>query len=337
MNKMDWTIRAYEPGDEEGILALFNEVFSEINPDFEPRTMAEWYWQFRDSPLGNQTTVAVEEGGRIIGQYTSIPQRTWLRGEEAVTSQIVDTCVASEYRRSLKREGVFLSVATRYFDIFAYGHPTVLCYGYPVPNAQRIGVRFLGYIPVLEPVTQLALELDEEKVKAMEEAGRGVRVEGVERFDERVDAFWEKMKPLIGYTLWRDARFFNWRYLDHPRVKYRCCQAMRDGEVAGVLAYRIGWIGQRVTPIVELLTHPEDVETQAALTARAARDALKSDHPRLELWRPPNPVWYGAFPSFGFDVEPTRFNLINRLFADWMNNEWLMENYFFTMGDSDIY
>ncbi|MBU0754142.1 MAG: GNAT family N-acetyltransferase, partial [Planctomycetes bacterium] len=74
----NWTVRPYEPGDEEGILKLFNTVFSEVNPKFEHRTMEEWYWQFRDSPLGNQTTVAVAEDGEVIGQYTSIPMPTWL-------------------------------------------------------------------------------------------------------------------------------------------------------------------------------------------------------------------------------------------------------------------
>jgi hypothetical protein len=107
--------------------------------------------------------------------------------------------------------------------------------------------------------------------------------------------------------------------------------------VAGVLVYRIGWIDEKIAPLVELFTHPEDVEAQAALVGQAARDAMEHAHPRLEMWYPPNGVWFKTFSSFGFHHEESRFNLINRLFADWMNNEWLMENYFFTMGDSDIY
>ena len=337
MTQRPWTIRRYEPGDEEGILNLFNEVFSEINPDFVHRQMDEWHWQFRDSPLGNQTTVAVEEGGRIIGQYTSIPFRTWLRGEEVVTSQIVDTCVIAEYRRTLKREGVFLSVSTRYFDEFAYGHPTVLCYGYPVPNAQRIGVRFLGYIPVLEPMHALCLNLDAGRVDALAVEGGDVETVPVERFGEDADRLWERLKPELQYSIFRNREFLNWRYADHPRVNYRLVEARRGGELVGVLAYRIGWINEKITPLVELFSHPEDRETQAALAAHAARDGLAQDHPRLELWLPPSGRWFAGFPALGFTREPTRFNLINRLFADWMNNDWLMEHYFCTMGDSDIY
>ena len=71
MAKKNWIVRPYEAGDEQGILNLFNEVFSEVNPDFEHRTLKEWYWQFRDSPMGNQTTVAVDEDGRVymVDQY----------------------------------------------------------------------------------------------------------------------------------------------------------------------------------------------------------------------------------------------------------------------------
>ena len=336
-DKKRWSVRAYEPGDEEGIVRLFNEVFSEVNPEFEHRTLEEWYWQFRDSPLGNQTTVAVDEDGRIIGQYTSIPFRTWLRGREEVTSQIVDTCVAAEYRRSLKREGVFIRVATLYFDLFAYGHPTVLCYGYPVPNAQRIGVRFLGYIPVLTPVTSLAAEADPGLVDRLESAAAGVEPEPVERFGEDADALWDRVKPEIGYTLFRNREFLNWRYADHPKVRYRLFRARRGGETVGVTAFRIGWIKERITPIVELFTAPGDHAAQAALAAAAARAAVEAEHPRLELWYPPSGRWFQVLREAGFREEPTRFNLINRLFADWMNNEWLMEQYFFTMGDSDIY
>lgn len=337
MTKKKWTIRPYEPGDEAGILALFNGVFSEVNPDFVHRTMEEWHWQFRDSPLGNQTTVAVDEDGAIIGQYTSIPFPTWLNGKEEVTSQIVDSCVTAEYRRSLKREGVFLSVATQYFDTFAYGHPTVLCYGYPIPNAQRIGVRFLGYVPVLTPTQQLTLAVDDAKAAALEQRGQAVSIEKTERFGDGADGLWEKLKPDIGYSVVRNARFLNWRYHDHPRVDYHCFQALRGNEVAGVMAYRIGWINERIAPVAELLTAPGDVEAQAALLGQAARHALDEDHPRLEMWLPPSGKWFKELPSFGFEQEDTRFNMINRLFADWMNEEWLMDHYFFTMGDSDIY
>lgn len=337
MAKKEWTVRPYEAGDERGILDLFNEVFSEVNPDFEHRKIEEWHWQFRDSPLGNQTSVAIDEDGRIIGQYTSIPFRTWLRGKEEVTSQIVDSCVASEYRRSLKREGVFLTVGKLYFDIFAYCHPTVLCYGYPIPNAQRIGVRFLGYIPVLEPVQKLVLDLDEARLKRIEDRVSEIEIQKIDRFGQGADDLWERMKPKIGYTIFRNSEFLNWRYADHPRVNYRCAQAMRGSEVAGLIAYRSGWINEKITPIAELFTDPEDEAAQAALVARASRDALKEGCPRLEMWLPPSGKWFKTFPSMGFVQEPTRFNMINRLFADWMNEEWLMENYFFTMGDSDIY
>ena len=61
-----WTIRPYVDGDEHGILSLFNRVFQEGNPDFVPRSLRHWHWEFRDNPLGHHTFVAEVEG-RIVG------------------------------------------------------------------------------------------------------------------------------------------------------------------------------------------------------------------------------------------------------------------------------
>ena len=159
----------------------------------------------------------------------------------------------------------------------------------------------------------------------------------MERFGEDADALWERVKPEIGYTLFRNTEFLNWRYADHPKVRYRLFRARRGGETVGVTAFRIGWIKEKITPVVELFTAPEDHAAQAALAAAAARASIDAEHPRLELWHPPSGRWFQVLREAGFREEPTRFNFINRLFADWMNNEWLMEHYFFTMGDSDIY
>ena len=37
-----FTVRPFEPGDEQGVLELFNRVFAEGNPGFVPRTMETW-------------------------------------------------------------------------------------------------------------------------------------------------------------------------------------------------------------------------------------------------------------------------------------------------------
>ena len=57
----DYEIREYQPGDEHSLLETFNEVFSEKNPAYVPRTLEEWRWAFPDNPAGWRIFVALHE------------------------------------------------------------------------------------------------------------------------------------------------------------------------------------------------------------------------------------------------------------------------------------
>ena len=64
-----WSIRPYEPGDEEQILRLFKKVFG------RERSLAHWQWKYRDNPEGAQILVAVTDAGEVVGHYAGIPVR----------------------------------------------------------------------------------------------------------------------------------------------------------------------------------------------------------------------------------------------------------------------
>ena len=98
-------IRFYEPGDEEGILALFNAVFAEGDPAHRPRPMAHWQWQFGTCPAGRQIVVAEElDTRRIVAQYACLPVLCNLDGRTVCIGQGIDSVVHKDYRRALKRE-----------------------------------------------------------------------------------------------------------------------------------------------------------------------------------------------------------------------------------------
>src|SRR5690606_29101955 len=125
-----------------GILQLFNQVFAEGNPSFEPRTAAHWRWQFAENPLGHHTFVAESaDDGSIVGTYTAIPGTYLHEGTPFLGSQAVDTCVDARYRRVLKREGLFLTLAGRWFDHYGVPDRDRIVWGLPNPTAFRIGTR----------------------------------------------------------------------------------------------------------------------------------------------------------------------------------------------------
>ena len=112
---MDYEIRHYRPGDERQILETFNRVFAGTTPDYVPRTMEQWKWEFQENPAGNQIVLAVDGAGKVICQYCCLPYFVNLRGEKVVSGLGVDSFVDPAHRQGLKREGIFLRVARTYF------------------------------------------------------------------------------------------------------------------------------------------------------------------------------------------------------------------------------
>lgn len=84
-------IRRLKEGDEKEINDLFNQIFN------EQRSIEEWYWKFRDNPLGylNLTSVA-ESGGKILGQYSNLPYFFKYRDMILKFGMVVDNFVHPE-------------------------------------------------------------------------------------------------------------------------------------------------------------------------------------------------------------------------------------------------
>ena len=188
---MDYEVRPYRPGDEERILRTFNAVFAWDNPSYVPRTMEQWRWEFYDNPAGNQIMLAVDARGEVICQYCCLPCFVNLRGEKVVSGQGVDSFLDPTYRQGLKREGVFLRVARKYFQEFAVPEITAFGYGFPNDKAYRVGVKMLKYHEIRKPQTVLFRNLWEtvDDTDVGGGAGAAVRIDEIPVFDVRFDGF----------------------------------------------------------------------------------------------------------------------------------------------------
>ena len=74
-----WVTRAYKPGDEAGLMALWKAAF----PDGESgrAELDYWNWQFRDPPAGTARFRLAVVDEKIVGQYAVIPVPMQARGE----------------------------------------------------------------------------------------------------------------------------------------------------------------------------------------------------------------------------------------------------------------
>jgi hypothetical protein len=65
----------------------------------------------------------------------------------------------------------------------------------------------------------------------------GLELEHINRFDERFDTFWHRIKDDYPIMAVRNASYLNWRYVNAPHMNYRigCLRKMGSDEIIGFI------------------------------------------------------------------------------------------------------
>ena len=337
--------REYEPGDESGILDTFNLTFREVcGEDYVDRDLEHWRWEFEQNPAGRRILLAMADDGRVAAQYAGIPMRVHCNldgGRELSFFHAVDSMVHPEFRKGLSKRPLFIEVAERFFERYG-GSEDHLGFGYPVRPAWRIGERYLGYrlvrsIDFLRRPIAARSAADEG-----EAAGAGIVVERIERFGPEADYLFEDAKDSLACVTYKDARYLNWRYADCPSTDYTLLAASRAGTLCAWAVMRSeGALAPDSATIGDLLVPDGDDEALAALVAEAERIGREADCSHLMTVQNPELPTGRAFAALGFVSEPSSNWLERKLGSrDWtsgLTQEWLAQNWSYTLGDSDLF
>ena len=300
-----WSIRAYRPGDERALVALFERVFGRAISE------AHWRWKLKQQPSPVENVWLAVDDDVPIFHYAGIPTRYRLPTGEATAMVSVDTMTAPEFQR----RGLLGSVGRHVYDTWrATGVPFVL----GLPN-ERWGSRAgaLGWQPLfslqwlvrpLRPEATLARRLKLPALARLTPIGglwnalwrmrsRGdaaLRVRAVERAGPEFDQLWRSCGAAVPVSVIRDSAWVNWRYLDAPAFAYRVLLAERDLHPVGYAAYRVEQHpGGRAGYIAELFAGRGDARgragliehTLAALHAEGADNAITLAIPGTALYR----------------------------------------------------
>jgi len=339
----NFTVRPYRPGDEVAILALFNGVFSEDNPAYVPRSLETWRHIYGNNPAGAEILVAEDEAGQLIGNYSAIAYHCSVRGERLRCAQAVDTCVAREWRGSLRKNSVFVTMARDYCEIFGEtneAYTNEYMFGLPNEKAFPVGTRIVGYKPVHCPMPSLVREFDRAWVDEMARRSADVEVtdsDGTDSELQALGALFEAHVNEVPLGLWKDADHLAWRYRGWPEGPYRCLLARRGGELVGALVYRLGWMGQPIVPLVDWIGPGGDASAIAGLLARVGDITLAAGGDKLETWVTPGASQRPTLVEHGLFHQDSLFNLCIMVYSELFDLPWAIDNWVLTMGDSDIY
>lgn len=249
-----WSVDAYRPGDEHEILALFNSGFGQA------RTLATWYWRFRDNPLGGPLASVArrDSDGRLVGTYMCLPFRLNVSGRALPAAQVVDLVVHPDHRR----QGMFERMARHsYEQLGALGYRAEVAFPNPTAMSYPGFTRTLGWSP-LSTIRRTGARLDLGRplrrllrlpwlantanatwrvrlARALERRRRASAHAGFEfrtstAAPEGCDRLWDACRESQGLSFWKDAGYLRWRYDANPDHDFTYGCLTRAGELVAL-------------------------------------------------------------------------------------------------------
>ncbi|SFS03074.1 Ribosomal protein S18 acetylase RimI [Halomicrobium zhouii] len=336
----EYAVRKFESSDLPAFLDLHSEAF---DPNYGP----EWFaWKYEDNPYVDHVPIFVaERDGDLVGARPFFALDVAVGGERALALQPGDTMVHPDHRR----QGLFTRMTEAAIETYSDGKPAFF---FNFPN-HRSGPGYLklGWQSVGEETTYYRIQntnafgLDESPAWKSVTGAAGLALGGYNRLSDlrtrspdgvtvrRYESVpVETMADLAasesssGIHVWRDERFYDWRF-DTPAWDYATYVAERDGEpVAGMVVGTAVESGLRTTKVTDVVPTPdgEATDAQDALLHRLVRDYAESDVLAAPSALSRSALGRAGFrsddrPPLGSVANPTT-HVVRSLTGDWTHN-----------------
>lgn len=369
MKRNHWITRSYNNGDEIGYITLMNTVFPRYRCNLE-----RWRWEFRENPFGFAQAFSVFNG-EIVGHMglTCVPIK--IAERKILGSQAVDLAVHPNFRHKgifLEIGKKLMQNAMDRGIIVSYGVPNEPAYR----GHLKYGWFFVSEIPVLvKAMTRkysLTIALAEfyslikrpdlastsKLLRILKKMTRNISVGDriyalspthfekhiPTSFDERFDKLWKEASRQYHVLVVRNAKYLNWRYVERPHSDYVIISAERNGVIEGYtilsMEFRRIW-RHRKGYIVDIFAKSE--KTIRWLLQTAIEYFSKKNIDSVSCWMMKNQLAYKCLLERGFIEDEfasqkliCRININNDEDRHDQIHHKIGENWFFTMGDSDM-
>ena len=330
-------IRPYRPGDEQAILATFNLVFREVcGPTFQDRTLEQWQWAYLKNPVGHRISLAVTPDGAIASQYAGMPMLVDTPFGEQRFVHCVDSMTHPQWRMGLRNRSLFVETCMPFWD-HSKRIGDALFYGFPVDQAFRIGQRYLAYV-MMCTLDYLIRDREQKPLRAPPE----LAVERVAAVPPDVGALYEQVRGQKRCLVRRDYRYLHWRYVENPsRADYELWTARAGQRLAGLLVLKPDQgLAPESATIADWLVREGDEAAIDALLAAATRRQHERGRQRLLAVFPQWSAEWRALQARGFVPTPSstwmQRRLVHNICIPQITPELLAEQWWFTLGDSDL-
>lgn len=258
--------RLYQPGDEQGIVELYNSITG------RNRTLDQHRWEWLHTPEGQGHIWVITEGAsKIVGHHGLIPIRATYFGRSILLGKTENTIIHPKYKGTgiyFLYERRFLREAKEKFDILyttsGEGTPAKLrkMLGYKPVGSHATYVKFTSFEAVRRYADVIFSSIIPNKlprcssivlfgvtfpfliwhVHRNQRKLAPVRIQSDIAFDnvaDELDRFWLSNRRNYGITPERNSSFLRWRIASNPYCQYEILIARNNGDMVGYLIYRI--------------------------------------------------------------------------------------------------
>ena len=326
-------VRAYRPGDEAEILALFREQFH------ADRSAAHFRWKYLENPHGGPCmSLLFSEQGRLLAHYAGYPVPFRIgdarRREDFTVMHVGDTMTRPEGRRVGLGATSVLARATLHFYARYLEETASFAYGFNTGRIRRFGSRYMEY-GYLEPVSLWSRAVGEGTGTPVRRAWGRWRVQRITSMSDEFDRFFDWAAPRYGLLARRDAAYLTWRYLRRPDRPYAVYAVRRWGRLRGWGVFagdpaRLLW--------GDALFDTEDPGALEALLGAALEEAPGAGS--IQAWFSPRPEWWSRLLDrcgFVSGAEPRGLSFCYKMFSRPDQEDALKKNLYYAWGDGDLF
>ena len=304
------TIRNAREDDWPEVVELLLEVFRRW-PAFEldVSPLEHLRWKMRSDPIVARHQWVAEIDGRIAATLLRIVRRIRIRGRDFLLRDNVDVAVDPSHGK----RGLYRAISQHAWDSpqaselplsFSYStnprvrrktaDERVKTFGNPIqvlekPHRVRAIVarrreKYGGRLPA--PLAALRIELERILNRLRHcpywRSAKGTwSIATLERFDDRVDGFFEEASEPFDLVIVRDRDYMNWRYCDPAAGRFTVRAAEQQGKLLG---YLVSKITEGEGYIADLLALPGRTDVLRSLIEDALRIFRRARVERVCCW-----------------------------------------------------
>lgn len=307
-------ISSYLKNDEIKILNLFQEVFKQnISSKF-------WIWRFKNNVQNEMLIKLMWDESTLVGHYGAYPVEFLINDSSHKAALSLTTMTHSNYGG----QGVFPKLANELYQYMS-NNKYQLIYGFPNSKSHYSFIKKLEWENLFEIPT---FSLNLENIAPLSNSSIQLSQSNDFEFTKKHHDLFIQYTKMYNVKLNRTAMFFNWRYCQNPSNQYHIFEFYEDEKLIAFAVCKS--FNKQEIDIVELI-YPASFEMLKSLFQNIKhyfREAFQ-----INCWLPLKDEKHILMEKIGFvNQAPITYMGYRNLGAELGVNNW-----YYSMGDSDIY